>query len=200
MVKDKLKNNELQTLDFGQVASLCCVSRERVIGWVEKRGLKLQEKGSVRIYCHDLVSFLMQHNIPIPASVLPVNAKKVLFIFSGETLKYICVTFLSHVFQKLKAEENFISDGICYDSQAKYKILTFAPDLIVTYTVCAFDNALKLIRFAKTTGECRILSIVEEKISVENRMQITAAGADGVVERSIEINALVEKMHFLLKQ
>ena len=200
MVTNKPKNNALEKLDIGQVASLCCVSRDRVNIWVEKRGLKPLTRGSRHIYCRDLVTFLMQHNMPIPVSVLPVNAKKILFIFSSETLKSIYATFLSHFFKKIKAEENFISDAVCYNRQAKYKILTFAPDLILTYTVRAFDNTLKLIHFAKTTGECRILSIVEEKISLENRVQIKTAGADAVVERSIKINKLVEKIHFLLKQ
>lgn len=200
MVTDKLKNDALKMLDFGQVASLCCVSRNRVNVWVEKRGLKPLEKGSGYIYCHDLVSFLMRHNMPIPTSVLPVTAKKILFIFSSETLRHICFTFLENVFNKLRAEENFISDAICYDHHAKYKIFTFAPDLIVTYTICAFDNALKIIRFAKTTGECRILSIVENHMSEKSREQIEIAGADAIVNRSIAMGVLVEKMHFLLKQ
>jgi len=128
-----------------------------------------------------------------------VRRKKILFIFSSQILKYIYVSFLVHFFQKLRTEENFISDTVCYDRKAKYKILTFAPDLIVTYTISAHDNALQLIRFAKKTGGCRVLSIVEKNISRENIAHIKAAGSDAVVARCININELVEKINSLFK-
>jgi len=35
MVTNKPKNNALEKLDIGQVASLCCVSRDRVNIWLE---------------------------------------------------------------------------------------------------------------------------------------------------------------------
>ncbi|MBW1751344.1 MAG: hypothetical protein JRJ37_11770 [Deltaproteobacteria bacterium] len=165
-------NNKLEVVTLKQVASLCCVSEDRVKKWVNKRGLKPLTSESEQVYCQDLIDFLVQYNMPIPASILPAEAKKILFIFSSETLKYIYVTFLVHFFQKLRTEENFISDTVCYDQQAKYKILTFAPDLIVTYTISAHDNALQLIRFAKKNGGCRVLSIVEKNISRENKTEI----------------------------
>ncbi len=199
MTAGNIKNNKLEIVTFEQVASLCCVSEDRVKKWVDKRGLKSLTKESEQVYRHDLVDFLVQYNMPIPPSILPVEAKKILFIFSSETLKYIYVTFLVHFFQKLRTEENFISDTVCYDQKAKYKILTFSPDLIVTYTISAYDNALQLIRFAKKTGGCRVLSIVEKNISKENMAQIKTAGADAVVERCIHINELVEKIHSLFK-
>jgi len=199
MAAGNIKNNKLEIVTLKQVASLCCVSEDRVIKWIEKRGLKPLTKESEQVYCQDLIDFLVQYNMPIPASILPAEAKKILFIFSSQILKYIYVTFLVHFFQKLRTEENFISDTVCYDRKAKYKILTFAPDLIVTYTISAHDNALQLIRFAKKTGGCRVLSIVEKNISRENIAHIKAAGADAVVARCININELVETINSLFK-
>jgi len=199
MAAENIKNNKLEIVTFEQVALLCCVSEDRVKKWINKRGLKPLAKESEQVYCQDLIDFLVRHNMPIPASILPAEAKKILFIFSRRILKYIYVTFLVHLFQKLRTEDNFISDTVCYDRKAKYKILTFAPDLIVTYTTSAHDNALELIRFAKKIGGCRVLSIVENNISGENIAHIKAAGADAVVERCININELVKKIHSLFK-
>ena len=199
MAAGKSINNKLEAVTLQQVASLCCVSEDRVKKWVNTSGLKPLTSESEQVYCQDLIDFLVRYNMPIPASILPAEAKKILFIFSSETLKYIYVTFLVHFFQKLRTEENFISDTVCYDQQAKYKILTFAPDLIVTYTISVHDNALQLISFAKKTGGCRVLSIVEKNISRENKTQIKTAGADAVVARCIHFNELVEKIHSLFK-
>ena len=199
MTAGNIKNNKLEILDFEQVASLCSVSEKMVKKWVEKRGLKPLTKESEQVHCNDLVDFLVQYNMPIPAVILPVKAKKILFIFPSETLAYIYVTFLVHFFQKLRTEENFISDTICYDQKAKYKILTFVPDLIVTDTIGAHDDALRLINFAKKTGGFHILSIVEKNLSPKKIMQLKAAGADAVVARSIKIKELVKKIHSLFK-
>lgn len=199
MSAGNIKKNKLEIVTLEQVASLCCVSEDRVKKWINTRGLKSLTKESEQIYCQDLIDFLVQHNMPIPASILPAEAKKILFIFSSQILEYIYVTFLVHFFEKLRNEENFISDSVCYDRKAKYKILTFAPDLIVTYTISAHNNALQLIRFAKKTGGCRVLSIVEKNISSENIAHIRAAGADAVVARCININELVEKINSLFK-
>ena len=199
MTPENITNNELEILDFKQVASFCCVSEKMVKKWVKKGVLKPLAKESEHVHCNDLVDFLVQYNMPIPALLLPVKAKKILFIFPSETLAYIYVTFLDHFFKKLRAEENFISDTICYDQKAKYKILTFLPDLIITDTIGAHDDALQLINFAKKTGGFHILSIVEKNLSLKNVMQFKAAGADAVVARSIKINELVKKIHSLFK-
>ena len=193
------KNHETAILDFEQVASLCDVSKERVQTWVRKKGLMPFSKESEQVSCYDLVDFLMQYNMPIPASILPIKAKKILFIFSSETLEYIYVTFLVHFFHKLRAEENFISDTVCYDQKPKYKILTFVPDLIITDTIGAHDEALQLIEFAKKTGGFTILSIIEKNLPQNKIMQIKAAGADGVVTRCIKIDELVTQIHALFK-
>ncbi|MBU1139307.1 MAG: hypothetical protein KKD01_17205 [Proteobacteria bacterium] len=199
MTVENKKNSELEILNFEQVATLCCVSKDRVKKWVEKRCLKSLAKKNEQVRCDDLVDFLVQYNMTIPASILPVEAKKILFVFSSETLGYIYVTFLKHFFEKLREEEKFISDTICYNMKVKYKILTFVPDLIIADTIGAHDKALQLINFAKKTGEFKILAIIEKNLSEKKIGQIRAAKADAVVTRSIKINELVETIHTLFK-
>lgn len=199
MTAGNKKKSEFELLDFEQVAALCCVSQERVKKWVEKRCLESLPTKSGQVRSDRLVDFLVQYNMTIPASILPVEAKKILFVFSSETLGYIYVTFLTHIFEKLREEENFISDTICYDQKVKYKILTFVPDLIIVDTIGAHEKALQLIDFSKKIGDARVLAIIEKDLSAKKIAQIKAANADGVVTRSIKINELVGTIHTLFK-
>lgn len=198
MTSEIFKNFEEKILGIEQVANLCCVSVERVKKWIEGGLLKSSpglEFGQTRR--EDLVSFLMQYNKPIPDSILPVKAKKILFIFSSETLGYIYVSFLINFFNKLKTEGNYISDYISYGKNANYKILTFDPDLIINDTIGAFDDSLKVITYAKNICDKKILAIVEKKETIENIDKVKLAGADGVVERSIDINELIDHIRKL---
>jgi hypothetical protein len=191
-------NYEAKAIGINQVANLCCVSVDRVRSWIEKGLLKSSlslEFGKTRR--EDLVDFLMQYNMPIPDSILPVKAKKILFIFSSDTLEYIYVSFLINFFDKLKKEENFISDYVSYGKNAKYKILTFMPDLIITDTIGAFDESIEIINFAKDIGSEKLLSIVEKNETIANIDKIKRAGADGVVERCIDINELTRHIRKL---
>lgn len=198
MTREK-KNNALERLAFEQVASLCCVSESKVKKWVKERGLPTITINPEQVYCNDLVDFLVQYNMPIPTSILPIKAKKILFVFSRETLGYIYITFLEKFFQKLRIEENFISDTVCYEQKVRYKILTFSPDLIVIDTIETFNKSLQLIKFAKNTSGCPILSIVGNHLSTDKAIQINAAGADAVVARSVNMEVLIEKIHSLFK-
>lgn len=68
-------------LKIEQVALLCGVSVARVDSWIEKNGLKViicRDERKVRQ--EDLVGFLMHYNMPIPGGILPINAKKVLYV------------------------------------------------------------------------------------------------------------------------
>ena len=192
MTSEIFNNYEAKAIGIDQVANLCCVSVDRVRSWIErgllKSSLSLEFEKTRR---EDLVDFLVQYNMPIPDSILPVKAKKILFIFSSETLAYIYVSFLINFFRRLKKEENFISDYVSYGKNTKYKILTFMPDLIITDTIGAFDESLEVINFAKNVGGEKLLSIVKKKESSENIEKIKRAGADGVVERCLDINELI---------
>lgn len=192
MTSEIFNNYEAKAIGIDQVANLCCVSVDRVRSWIErgllKSSLSMEFEKTRR---EDLVDFLVQYNMPIPDSILPVKAKKILFIFSSETLAYIYVSFLINFFRRLKKEENFISDYVSYGKNTKYKILTFMPDLIITDTIGAFDESLEVINFAKNVGGEKLLSIVKKKESSENIEKIKRAGADGVVERCIDINELI---------
>ncbi|MBW6521496.1 MAG: hypothetical protein K0A99_10915 [Desulfoarculaceae bacterium] len=200
MATQLLKRHEIVSLDIEQVASVCCVSEARVHRWVETRGLRLtvqDENG--KITSSDLVDFLVQYNMPIPEIILPAKAKKILFVFASETLEFIYVKFLIKFFQQLKKDANFICDYIAYGKDAEYKLMTFVPDLLVTDTISAYSETIKLNKYAKKIGDNKILSIIDKGMESQDIKNIKSSGADAVVTRCIEINDLVEQVNGLFQ-
>ena len=200
MAKQLLKRNEIISLDIEQVASVCCVSEARVHRWIETRGLKVrvQDENS-NIASSDLVDFLVQYNMPIPGIILPAKAKKILFVFASETLEFIYVNFLIKFFHKLKKDANFICDYIAYGKDAEYKLMTFVPDLLVTDTISAYPEAIKLNNYSREMGGNKILSIIDKNMNDQNINNIKLSGAEAVVTRCIDINDLVEQVNGLFQ-
>lgn len=192
--------NEGVFLDIEQVAKVCCVSPTRVHRWVETRGLRVKRQGAcLSVNSSDLIDFLVQYNMPIPETILPTWSKKILFVFASETLEIIYVKFLIKFFRKLKEDANFVCDYAPYGKEAEYKAMTFAPDLLVTDTISAYSEAIKLNRHFKEMGGAKILSIVDKGMGKEDVHRVRFSGADAVVPRSIEINILVEQCHALFQ-
>ncbi|MBA3007221.1 MAG: hypothetical protein KKB91_09630 [Proteobacteria bacterium] len=195
-----LKKNEIVSLDIEQVASVCCVSVARVDRWIDVRGLRVSGQGECRnILSSDLVDFLVQYNMPIPEIILPAQAKKILFVFKNETLEFIYVKFLIKFFQKLKTEANFICDYISYGKDAEYKLMTFHPDLLVTDTISAYQEAIHLNKYFKRMGRNKILSIIDKGMESKDIKKINSSGADAVATRGIDINELVEQVNVLFQ-
>jgi len=200
MASKLLKEKEVVSLDIEQVASLCCVSEARVHRWIETRGLKVNvQDESSNITSSDLVDFLVQYNMPIPGIILPAKAKKILFVFASETLEFIYVNFLIKFFNKLKKDANFICDYIAYGKDAEYKLMTFVPDLLVTDTISAYPEAIKLNNYFRDMGGNKILSIIDRGMTDQDRKNIKLSGADAVVTRCIDINTLVEQVNGLFQ-
>ena len=150
MTLEMFEKQGVTSLDIKQVASVCCVSVDRVHLWIKKRGLKATlHENNYHVVGSDLVDFLVQYNTPIPGVILPAQAKKILFVFSKETLEFIYVKFLTNFFRKLKNDADFVCDFVSYGKDAKYKLMTFLPDLLVTDTTSTCSEAIKLNEFSK---------------------------------------------------
>lgn len=185
-------------LDIEQVAMVCCVSPSRVHRWIEARGLRVtRQDASLFVESSDLIDFLVQYNMPIPKTILPIQSKKILFVFASETLEVIYVKFLMKFFCKLKEEANFICDSAPYGKEAEYRVMTFVPDLLVTDTVSACSEAIRMNRFFKKMCGAKVVSIVDQNMVEGEVRAVRLSGADAVVPRTIEINTLVQQMHAL---
>jgi hypothetical protein len=181
---ESTEKKESPALNIEQVAMLCGVSIARVRNWIEKNGLKvITSAGCQKVRQKDLVSFLIQYNMPIPKGILPVNAKKILLIYSDERCRKAGVEFLQMLSNNIGKQVHCFTDVVVYGKSAEYKILTFVPDLILADTRNSWAEALGIIRFAKSIGGMRTVALVRANLAEAKRAQILQIGAHAVIER-----------------
>jgi hypothetical protein len=172
-------------LRIEQVATLCSVSVARVDSWIEKNGLKFMSAGGERkVRQEDLVGFLIHYNMPIPAGILPINARKVLFIYPERRGKKAAEAFLKLFAKHFCQKANCFLDAVTFGKAAEYKILTFLPDLILTDAVNGEQEALSLIRFINSIGGMRAVALVRHNLAPVKRERFLAAGAHVVMDRN----------------
>ena len=186
-------------LKIEQVAILCGVSVSRVLNWIEKNGLKVVVSNECRkVRQLDLVHFLIQYNMPIPKGILPVNARKILLAYSGKRGKKAVAGFLDTLIEKIGGKAPYFTDSVAYGKGAEYKILTFVPDLILADAVNADEEALGVIRFAKSIGGMRTVALVRRNMSPAKRSQMLRNGAHAVIERNSGWNELLACLNRVL--
>ena len=189
---ESIEKDGSPTLKIEQVAVLCSVSVSRVHNWIEKNGLKVFASGeSRRVRQQDLVNFLIQYNMPIPKGILPVNAKKVLLVYSDRRGRKAGLKFLQMLSEKIGRQAHCFADSVVYGKGAEYKILTFVPDLILADTMNAWEEALAVIRFAGSIGGMRAVALVRRNLAGLKRAQMFRAGAHAVIERNSGWNELL---------
>ncbi len=185
MMTDKTEKNGAPTLRIEQVALLCGVSVARVHSWIEKNGLKfIVARGEQKVRQKDLAGFLMHYNMPIPGGILPINARKILFICPDNRGKKAGRRFFKLFSEQFCRKANCFMDTVPFGKGAEYKILTFLPDLILADAVNSDDEVLKVIRFIKSIGGMRAVALVRRNLAEVKRQRMLAAGADAVVERN----------------
>jgi excisionase family DNA binding protein len=132
MMKGTTEKKGTPALRIEQVALLCGVSVSRVHSWIEKSGLKFIFSGEERkVQREDLVGFLMHYNMPIPGGILPMNARKILFICPEKRGRKAGNEFFRLFSEQFCRNANCLIDSVTFGKGAEYKILTFRPDLIL---------------------------------------------------------------------
>lgn len=185
MMTENTEKEGAPTLKIEQVALLCGVSVARVDNWIEKNGLRfIVSRGERKVRQEDLVMFLMHYNMPIPAGLLPINARKVLFVCSGKRGKKAGHEFFKLFSEQFGSKANCFIDSVDFGKGAEYKILTFMPDLILADAVNSDEEALNVIRFVKSIGGMRAVALVRRNLAKAKKEQMLTAGAHAVVERN----------------
>lgn len=188
-----------ELLNLEQVASVCGVTNDRVRRWIAQRGLETFQADSNRekIEKDKLIDFLLQHNIPLPESIIPFKAKKILVVFANEMLDDLYVQFLFRFFEQIRKEANCITDYIAYGPSVKMKIMVFKPHLVLLDTAGCGNDAANTARFIKKTDEfsmIKVVSLVEKLPSDSNNKNIQPTMVDSEVPRCMDIPLLIKKI------
>lgn len=189
-----------QTLSIEQVASICGVSLDRVKRWIGKLRLKTcpSLENTAAVLRHDLIDFLVQHNMPIPESLIPFAAKKILFVLSKEVLDDVYMQFVMLFFEKLKTEANCIIDYVSFGAEAKMKIMVYKPAVIILDVTGQGEDSLSILQIIRKTEEfcsIKVIALLRRDVQASTEEQISTLGVEAVMPRSIELRTLIEKIH-----
>lgn len=191
-----------EILNIEQVASICGVSINRVTRWIRKKGLKaLQHEGNrEKIERDKLIDFLLRHNMPLPESIIPFKAKKILFVYSSAMIDDLFVQFFFRFLEQIRKEVNCIIDYIAYGPNVKMKIMIFKPHLVLLDTAGSEIDAMNTARFINNTDEfsmIKVASLVETIPAGASNNDLQNISVDAVVPRCIDIHSLIRKIEDL---
>jgi len=185
-------------LSLEQISAYCGIPVNRVNNWVDNRGLKVAKvDGSARkVHLDELIDFLVRHNMSIPDSIIPIKARKILFVFSEEMIMdEIVLKFYMKFFEKLKKKANLIIDYSSYGSMVKMKLLVFKPDLVIL-DVGSTDESSRLCCLLKNSEEfesIKLAAIIESsKINDDLKDMLCV---DALLPRKVDVRSLMESIN-----
>ncbi len=182
-----------KNLTTGEVAAFCDVNFRTVIRWIE-RGLlnayKLPGRGDHRIPVDELISFMTEHGIPLPDSLLD-NGKKI-FVVDDEPAMTAAI---ARVLKRADYEVKTANDGF----SAGAIIQSFKPALMTVDLNMPGVNGFDVINYVKSDAnlhETRVLVISAEPI--QRIRETVRHGADGYLSKPFENEELLQEVRRIL--
>jgi len=183
----------MKTLSTGDIAKLCDVNLRTVIRWIERgslKGFKLPGRGNNRVRIEDFMSFLIEHDIPIPAELQEDN-NKVLVVDDEPAI----ARAIQRVLRTHSLVANIAADGF----QAGTMLMKERP-LIVTLDLSMPGlSGYDVLSFVRETPEIAGTKIlVISALGTDALQKALDLGADAVLNKPFENQELVDAINLLL--
>jgi excisionase family DNA binding protein len=192
-MEDKPSREAFGTHD---IARICNVTPPTVINWIEEGKMPFFTTGGGhrRVWDKDLVAFMRQHNMSVPAK-LAAQTKLTFLIVDDEAQNR---EFIS------RAVKSFYPDAVIETAidgfEAVHKICTLQPTLVILDIQLPKINGIKVcetIRRDPGLRNIRILAITGSDLE-ESKTRILEAGAEEFLGKPFTLLELNEKIEKLL--
>ncbi|OGS07424.1 MAG: hypothetical protein A2270_00420 [Elusimicrobia bacterium RIFOXYA12_FULL_51_18] len=192
-MEDKLSKKAFGT---HEIARICDVTPPTVINWVEEGKIPFFTTGGGhrRVWDKDLIIFMREHNIPIPAELAPPGKLVFLIVDDEEQNRKFISRAIKSSYPGARVEEAI--DGF----EAGYKIRALLPTLVVLDILLPKVNGIKVCEIMRSDPDLRnikILAITGCDIE-ESKTRILKAGADDFLGKPFTIQELDAKIESLL--
>jgi CheY-like chemotaxis protein len=185
------RNFNKRNLTTGDIAKLCGVNFRTVIRWIQRGHLKafqLPGRGDNRVQVADFIEFLNENNMPIPEEIQP-SAKRVLIVEGDQKT----ATNMQRALKKAGFDTELAADGFSAGALAR----SFGPSVMtVDVGMKGIDGAqaIKLIRQDPQLSLTKVIALTGANTTKKMRQELTAAGADEVVDRPLKGADLVKRV------
>jgi len=169
-----------------EVADLVAASPTTVLGWIDRGLLRCHRTpgGHRRIAREDLVAFLREHGMPVPAGL--VEAPRILIVDDDEAFTRSIARGLARLAPGATIE--VAHDGI----DGLVRIGALHPTLVILDVVMPGMDGLAVCRRLHASRETRdiVVVVVTGRHDVELHQRLLDAGAAGVLEKPIRLEEL----------
>lgn len=186
---------EPQILTTGEIAKYCGVNFRTVIRWIERDLLKafqLPGRGDNRITREDFLSFLQQHQMPIPQE-FQSDTKRVLIVEDERPMANAIQRVLRSGGYETQIADNGFSAGALFG--------TFNPKvatLDLRIPGMGGVDVLKFVRETEAISKTKILIV--SAMPQQDLNRALDAGADDVLSKPFRNEDLLEKVNRLARR
>lgn len=173
-------------LTINEIATACRISPRKVKGWISQKILHPVTVGENMVEGDDVLSFLLQNNMPVVSSLLPPLTGKILFIASNsteldekeETFDRICKLFATNY-------NLVLADSTTLGRPTHLSVFTFKPDVVVVFQPSFNKNLLGALDFLSSMPALKTILFVDRatKLAVDN--DLLAIPADLIVSETL---------------
>lgn len=178
------------------IAKICHVTPATVARWIEEGKLPSFTTGGGhrRVWSRDLITFLHEHNVPVPQELMSGGAPRILIVDDEAMVRRLIVRVLQGAVPQAEIHEAV--DGF----EAGQKISTLLPAIIVLDLRLPGLDGLKVCRMIRSDDRLRNARIlaVSGHDPEESREQVLAAGGDDFLAKPFRTDELVDKIKGLL--
>lgn len=183
----------MKTLSTGDIAKLCDVNLRTVIRWIERgalKGFKLPGRGNNRVRLEDFMSFLAEHDIPIPAELVEDN-KKVLVVDDEPAI--------ARAIQRVLRTHGLVAEVAADGFQAGTKVMKERPLLVTLDLSMPGLSGYDVLSFVRETPEiAKTKILVISALGSDALQKALDLGADAVLNKPFENQELVDAINSLV--
>ena len=184
-------------LTTSDVARYCHVSRFTVSKWIRKGKLEGYQTlgGHYRIPLSDFRAFLERYRIPIDDDLFSTARGYVRVLVMSDEDEVI--RFIRRTLSQDGGPTRVASAG--HECEAGCQVMAFHPDLVIAdlNMPSISGSVCQRIKEGSASGHIKVLAITSER-TLGDLQRIQKAGADAVLLKPLDRQALLEKVHGLL--
>lgn len=168
MIRGLYHNGNLEQRFFNvdDIATLCRISPKKVKQWLSRRALLSAANNGNLVELAELLAFLIHHNMPVPSSLLPPKAGKILFIVAGDDVLQGKEAVLDRICRLFVESRNVVlAETSVLSRPTHLTILTFMPDVVVILGsgLANDDNLAGIVTLLAGLPATRTLLVVDDE-------------------------------------
>lgn len=153
--------SQQRLLSIDEIATACCISSQKVSGWMTSGQLKAAQAGGNLVEATEIVTFLAKNGMPVSPALLPPKTRKILFIASDKDALQAKEATIDHICRQFSAQGTVLAEISGAGRQADLTILTFAPNVVVIFLTAYNKSSANTFNLLASIPELKTILFVD---------------------------------------